>query len=423
MTLSNPLLCNAVALHKLTIALAGALALAQAAATVSPLRTQPTEKFTVNPGFRDWARTVLAGTTIIGGNSSNRGGLFAVDTVTGKLKWTFRPTGTASGSPFVATAPAVSGGLAIAPMGNSLVAVTIATGREAWRGPATAQSASATVDGGMVFVLGADDNFHALDAATGREKWNAPFPRRGSCDSLPVARGGSVYVTRSVLVKAADASQPARYSRHLVALDASTGEERWRYPASASDTVDMCLDQAIVTADAYFGVRGVTLHAVSLATGRDLWAPVEVRGAIDGRERAVRLAGLVDAGAVLIGVTPVAVVAFDKATGRRAWDIPGQYNLNSPSTGVAGSVLYVQGHPGAKPAPEVQGRIVYQGGKPVEQNPVLPGGRLNAIDLATRTVLWSFSRPTAEANWSFGYVLPVDGGLWVDSYQALIKLE
>src|SRR4029453_14723306 len=104
---------------------------------------------------------------------------------------------------------------------------------------------------------------------------------------------------------------------------------------------------------------------------------------------------------VLIGVTPVAVVAFDKATGRRAWDIPGQYDLNAPSTGVAGSMLYVQGHPGAKPAPEVQGRIVYQGGKPVEQNPVLPAGHLNAIDLATRTVLWSFSRPTAEANWSF----------------------
>jgi len=89
----------------------------------------------------------------------------------------------------------------------------------------------------------------------------------------------------------------------------------------------------------------------------------------------------------------------------------------------AGGVLYVQGHPGAKPAPEVQDRIVYQGGKPVEQAPVLPGGHLNAIDLATRTVLWSFSRPTAAANWPFGYVIPVDGGLWVDSYEALVKLQ
>ena len=405
------------------MALCNALTLAQPAPDIAPLRTAPIEKFTVNPGFRDWAPTVLAGTTILGGNSSNRGGLFAVDAIAGKLKWTFRPTGTASGNPFVATAPAVSGGLAIAPMGNTLVAVTIATGREAWRGPATALSAAVASDGGMAFVLGEDASFHALDAATGREKWAVPFPSRGSCKSLPMARGGTVYVSRNVVVKAGDSGRAAEYYRHLVALDASTGEERWRYPASPVGTVGMCVDQAVVSGETYFAVSGETLHAINLATGRDLWPPVEVRAPIDGRERAFELAGLVDAGTVLVGVTPVALMAFDKTTGRIAWQVPGQYRENAPSTAVAGGVLYVQGHPGAKPASEQQGRIVYQGGKPVEQAPVLPGGHLNAIDLATRTVLWSFSRTTAEANWPFGYVIPVDGGLWVDSYQALVKLQ
>ena len=96
-----------------------------------------------------------------------------------------------------------------------------------------------------------------------------------------------------------------------------------------------------------------------------------------------------------------------------AWSGPVE---NSPSTAVAGGVLYVQGHPGAKPTTEMQGRIVYQGGKRVEHMLWLPGGHLNAIDLATRTVLWSFSRPTAEANWPFGgYVIPVDGVLLADS--------
>ena len=411
-------------MHKFTLAIAlGALTLAQTVTTISPLRTAPTEKFTVNPGFRDWAQAVLAGTTIIGGNSSNRGGLFGVDTVTGKLKWTFRPTGTASGNPFVATPPAVSGGIAIVPMGNTVVAVTIATGREAWRGPQAAQSAAVAADGGLAFVLGEDANFHALDAATGREKWAVPFPARGSCESMPVARGGSVYVSRNVLVRAGDANQPASYYRHLVALDASTGQERWRYPATPVGTVGVCAEQAIVSGDTYFAINGRTLHAINLTTGRDLWPPVEVRAPVEGRERSVDVGGLVDAGAVLIGVTPVSLMAFDKATGRVAWQLPGQYRANAPSTAVAGGVLYVQGHPGASPASEVQGRIVYQGGKPVPQVPVLPGGHLNAIDLATRSVLWTFSRPTAEPNWPFGYVLPVDGGLWVDSYQALIKLE
>lgn len=405
------------------IALGGVLALAQTAASIAPLRTAPVEQFTVNPGHRDWAKTVLAGSTIIGGNSSNRGGLFAVDTIIGKLMWAFRPTGTASGNPFVATAPAVSNGLAIVPMGNTLVAVTIATGREAWRGPATARSAAVAADSGMAFVLGEDARFHALDAATGREKWAVPFPDRGSCKSVPLARDGSVYVSRNVLVRAADANQPASYARHLVALDANTGEERWRYPASSAGNVDICIDEAIVAGDAYFAVSEETLYAINLATGRDLWPPVEVRAPVDGRDRAFQLTGLVDAGDVLVGVTQVALLAFDKATGRPAWQMPGQYRQSAPSTAVAGSVLYVQGHPGAKPTIETQGRIVYQGGKPVEQTPVLSGGHLNAIDLTTRTVLWSFSRPTTEANWPFGYVTPVDGGLWVDSYQALVKLR
>ena len=400
------------------VALGGVLTLAQT--SLAPLRTTPVETFTVNPGHRDWGPTVLAGTTIIGGNSTNKGGLFAVDATTGKLKWAFRPTGTAAGNPGVSTVPGVSGGLAIAPMGDTLVAVTIATGREAWRGPHTRQSAAVAVDGGLAFVLGEDESFHALDVATGREKWAAPFPIRGSCHSVPVAAGGSVFVSRNVLVKAADAYQPASYARHLVSLDASTGQERWRYPASSASNVNVCVEKAIIVGDTYFAVDGVTLYGIDLATGRALWPPVEVRAPYNGRDRAFRLAGLVDAGDVLVGVTEVAVVAFEKTTGRRAWVIPGQYSLNAPSTAVAGGVLYVQGHPGAQPT-TASGRIPSQG-RTVDPAP-LPGGHLNAIDLATRDVLWSFSRPTPEPNWSFGHVTPVDGGLWVDSYQALIKLQ
>jgi outer membrane protein assembly factor BamB len=404
------------------MALIALVMLAQVAPGVAPLRTPPTEKFAVNPGHRDWAPTVLAGTLLIGGNSSNRGGLFAVDSIAGTLKWSFRPSGTASGNPFVATVPAVAGGLAIVPMGNTLVAVTIATGREAWRGPQTALNASVAADGGLAFVLGEDARFHAFDVAAGREKWAEPFPARGSCASAPVTRGGSVYVVRNVLLRAADANRTAEYSQHLVALDANTGQERWKYPASPS-RAGMCLEQPILTADTYVAVAEQKLYAIDLETGRHRWPPVEVRAPVEGRDRQVDLGGLVDAGDVLVGVTNVALMAFDKATGRPAWQIPGQYRSNRPSTAVAGGVLYVQGHPGAKPASDVQGRIVYQAGKPVEPTPVLPGGRLNAIDLATRTVLWSFSRPTAEANWPFGHVTPVDGGLWVDSYQALVKLQ
>ncbi len=136
----------------------------------------------------------------------------------------------------------------------------------------------------MAFVLGEDESFQVLDAATGREKWVVPFPARGSCKSVPVARGESVYVSRNVLVKAGDANQ-SQYFRPLVALDAGTGQERWRYPAAPAGTVGLCIDEAPVAGGTYFAVSGVTLYAINLATGRDLWPPVEVRPPVDGRER------------------------------------------------------------------------------------------------------------------------------------------
>ena len=225
-----------------------------------------------------------------------------------------------------------------------------------------------------------------------------------------------------VLVRPADANRSADYSQHLFALDANTGQERWRYPSTPLSSGSICLAQPIVTADTYFGVSSQQLYAVNLATGRERWKPIGVRQPVEGRVRSVAIGGLVDAGSVLVALTPGSVIAFDKVTGATAWEVPGQYRVTRPSTAVAGRVLYFQGHPGADPAVGQQG-TVYSGGRPVTMAVALPPGRLNALDLDTRAILWSFSRPTAEPNWSFGYVTPVDDGLWVDSYQALVKLQ
>jgi outer membrane protein assembly factor BamB len=195
-------------------------------------------------------------------------------------------------------------------------------------------------------------------------------------------------VSVMILVRPADANRSAEGSEHLFALDANTGQERWRYPEAGSGSA--CLEQPIVTADTYFGVRSQALHAVNLATGRDRWKPVEVRQPVDGRVRGVPIGGLVDAGSVVIGMTPGVLVAFDKGTGQTAWEIAGQYRVGSPSTAVAGRVLYFQGHPGATPTTDSPGTIVYSGGRPITTAVALPGGKLNALDLDTRTILWSF---------------------------------
>jgi outer membrane protein assembly factor BamB len=417
MTVSN-LACRAGG-AVLGAVLYAALAFAQSSpVTIAPLRTAPTEKFIVNPGVRDWGPTTIAGTTILGGNMTNRGGLFAVDTLTGKVKWTTRSSGKDNGS--VSTAPVVSGQVVVTIMSNTVMAFSLATGKEVWRGPATMTSATVAVGADVAYVLGDDANFYALDAATGRERWKVAFRRAGSCHAEPVVRDGVVYVSAMILNRPADANRSAEASQHLFALDASTGKERWRFPEVGSR--GGCLEQPVVTADTYHGVESQALYAVNLTTGRERWKPVEVRQPVDGRLRGVPIGGLVDAGSVLVGMTPAALIAFDKATGQTAWEVAGQFSVTSPSTAVAGRVLYFQGHPGATPIADGAGGG-YSGGRPIVRTPALPPGKLNALDVDTRTVLWSFSRVTAEANWPFGFVTPVDGGLWVDSYQALVKLQ
>ena len=204
-------------------ALCVALTLAQPdPSSIQPLRTAPTEKFTVNPGFRDWAPTTIAGTTILGGNSSNKGGLFAVDMLTGKVKWSSRPTGTFHGNPGVATAPAVSGDIVIVPMGHTLMALSLSTGKELWRGPVTELEATVAVSSGLAYVMGEDTAFYALEAATGREKWKVPFARSGACYSVPIVRDGTVFVNGSVVVTPADANRPA--SKYLAPLRAGRGD-------------------------------------------------------------------------------------------------------------------------------------------------------------------------------------------------------
>ena len=390
------------------VALSTVVALAQTdRPAIQPLRSTPTEALTVNPGFRDWSPVTIAGTTIIGGNQTGGGGVFAIDAATGKVKWTVRPVFN-GGTAGISTAPGVSGQVVVFPFASgypgAVVAVSLATGKELWRGPDPVVDAAVAVSAGLAYIMGKDGAFHALDAATGHEQWKAALSTRGGCASAPIVRDDTVYVTGHADATPGDSTKPA--GDYLVALDAITGQERWRYHPVAPDAPlqNVCLGQPVVSADTVFASENLFLYAVNRATGKEHWKPLEIRRPSEGRERGVELHGLVDADTVLVGMTSEYLMAIDKTTGRVAWDLAGQYNVSRPSIAVVGRVLYFQGSPGAKPGE-------------------LNRGTLHALDLDTRAVLWSFTRPTGEANWPFGHVTPFDGGLWVDSYQALVKLR
>jgi len=65
-----------------------------------------------------------------------------------------------------------------------------------------------------------------------------------------------------------------------------------------------------------------TLYAVTLATGRERWRPIEVRRPVDGRVRAVAVHGLVDAGSVLVGLTSGFLIASTKPRARQRGRLP-----------------------------------------------------------------------------------------------------
>jgi outer membrane protein assembly factor BamB len=374
------------------------------ATSVRAVRQTPTERFAVSNGNRDWGPASIAGNIIVAGGPAGKAGLHAVDMLTGKLKWTYRP---ADINASVSTPPAIVRDLAIAPYGaanpGAVIAVAWSTGKAVWRGPDPAAGATVVAMGDMVYVQTKDEMFVALNAATGKEVWRRAFSRRRYCESRPVVADGVVYVSFGVDAVAGDASRPEGFD--MMALDAKTGQEKWRHRAEADyGTAGVCVTEPVLAGTTLYGMAESRLYAIDRATGRDKWKAVETRAMVEGRLRLVKVAGLIDAGAVLVGVKQTALVAFDKASGKTAWELPGEYNLSAPSTAVAGNVLYFQGSPQSRPAP-------------------YHSGTLYALDLDTHAVLWSFTRPTAEKNWPFGSVTPVRDGLWVDSYKALVKLQ
>jgi len=371
---------------------------------VQPLRTAPVETLTVKPGVRDLGPAVLAGGTLYLGAQTGQAGLFAIDAATGKLRWTFRPA-TINGS--VSTRPAIFGTLVIAPYGSAntgaVIAVSAATGKEVWRAVDPSAHSAVVAEGERVFVVSKDCTLYGLAAATGQEQWKTPlrFVPDGACATSPVIRDGTVYA--QILARAPEGTAGWPDARYIAAFDSATGQERWRHrPLHPANRQGAEPRTPVVTDSAVYFAGENALYALDRATGQPLFAPVFLRRVINGRERMATLDGLIDGGSTLVGATEVSLIAFDKDSGRIVWELPGRFRPARISLAVALPVLYFQG--GLDGAPDFP-------------------GTLHALDMTTGTRLWSFTRRTKDPDWSFGAVLPVDGGLWVDAYAALLKLQ
>lgn len=187
-----------------------------------PLNTYPAG------GWDLWASSpcISGSTVVIGGQD---GLVYALELPTGKIRWTVRTGGRIRGTPAVA-----DGQVVIGSWDGRVYALDLASGKERWVHRTIGdtldskqagfdrralQGSPAVVDG-AVYIGSRDGGLYALDAATGERRWR--FSHRGSwVVGSPAVQRGVVYVGSS--------------DGHFIqAVDAATGTERWRYEAGAN---------------------------------------------------------------------------------------------------------------------------------------------------------------------------------------------
>ncbi len=188
---------------------------------------------------------------------SGDGNVYALDAMTGSLKWKFQTGDVVHSSPAI-----VDGKLYIGSWDSYFYALDAATGKESWRFKTEEDAeihnqvgiqSSATVADGVVYFGCRDSNLYAVDAVTGRQRWS--YSNKGSwVIGSPVVHNGKVYFATS---------EPATF--HILnAADGSPVNEtdfQWPFFASPSIAGDTL----------YLAGQNGKLIAIDLISNKQLW--------------------------------------------------------------------------------------------------------------------------------------------------------
>jgi outer membrane protein assembly factor BamB len=226
----------------------------------------------------------------------------------------------------------------------SLVALSLADHKPAWRAPIAAVSRTGiTVDGDTAYVGDVDGTITAVSTADGSVRWTADAA--GRIDA-PLAASDGMVVAVSRDVDARELS--------ISAFDASDGTPAW--PAQTIRLTSTAASApALADGTAYVGLPDRLVHAISLDGGTERWtsialsvfSPVTSPAAADGtiyvadlsgglyalnaedgsrrwtfqfNDLVLRGAPVRSAGYVLLGLQDGRLVAVDDATGHLAWE-------------------------------------------------------------------------------------------------------
>lgn len=213
----------------------------------------------------------VADDVVVIGGPAHR--LLALDATSGEVRWTHETAGTpadatppaqSSAEPARATpiesSPAIADGTVYL-NDASLLAVDLATGRLRWAAQiSTAPTTSPAVADGVVYTSDVSGALCAVDAGTGAVRWrSAPTGVMFAFSTVAVADQTVVACGQGSVVG-------GPLGRRLeggvvIALDAATGAERWRYRTEAP----MACSPAVAGGSAYVIEAGTSMHLLGLA--------------------------------------------------------------------------------------------------------------------------------------------------------------
>ncbi len=327
------------------------------------------------------------------------------------VKWKF-----ATGDRIVSSPVWYEGVLYFGSDDGNVYAVNAATGRQNWKfstaGPVPSTPA---VAGGLVYVASYDSKFYAIDAKTGKLRWKfvtggeRRFEAKGLDGLQPknqtFADPFDVYLSSPVV------AQGAVYfgsgDGNLYALDAASGELRWKF--ATGDVVHA--SPAFASGTLYFGSWDSYFYAVDAASGKEKWRIHGGEDPVIHNQVGFQSSPAVVEGVVYTGCRDSNVYAMDAATGKEKWRFNNQMSwVNSTPAVVKGKVLFATSDSSlfhiadattGKPvlhqqlkayvfsSPAVADDVVYLG---------LLNGTLEARDLNTGELLWEFQTEASRQN-------------------------
>ena len=335
-------------------------------------------KWSFPTGNRIVSSPVLhAGTVYFG---SDDGNVYAVEAASGRQRWKRATKGP------VPSTPAIAGDrLYVVSYDGNLYSMDVRTGAVRWKfatagerhfearglhgwtpasqtfyDPFDVFLSSPVVAAGTVFFGSGDGHLYAVDAASGQLRWK--FKTGDVIHASPAYAGGVVYV--------------GSWDSYFYAVDAENGKEKWRFHAGedpvAHNQVGFQSSAAVVDGVVYVGCRDAKVYALDAATGAEKWR-------FDNAGSWVNASPAVAQGKVIFATSDSSLFHMvDAASGK--------------SVAKQQSKAFMFG------SPVVAGSVVLQ--------PVL-NGILEARDLADGALLWEFRTEASRAN--RGWALTSEG--------------